>query len=97
MIISSIGIGIGLAVTELTSAASETTAVLQGLAAGTLIYVVMFEVVSLWRGLKGPRTIVYTKYQIPHHVMFEMIPWRLYESSPSYASSFIVALSQSKL
>ena len=44
MIISSIGIGIGLAVTELTSAASETTAVLQGLAAGTLVYVVMFEV-----------------------------------------------------
>ena len=48
MIISSIGIGIGLAVTELTSAASETTAVLQGLAAGTLIYVVMFEVIP-WR------------------------------------------------
>jgi len=45
-LISSIGIGIGLAVTELTSAASETTAVLQGLAAGTLIYVVMFEVLQ---------------------------------------------------
>jgi len=45
-LISSIGIGIGLAVTELTTAASETTAVLQGLAAGTLVYVVMFEVLQ---------------------------------------------------
>ena len=68
--------------TELTSAASETTAVLQGLAAGTLIYVVMFEVIPLWRGLKGPRTIFYTKYLI--YVMFEVIPWRFYEPSPSY-------------
>ena len=30
--------------TELTGVATEVTAVLQGLAAGTLIYVVMFEV-----------------------------------------------------
>ena len=46
IIISSIGIGVGLAVTELTDAATEVTAVLQGLAAGTLIYVVMFEVMA---------------------------------------------------
>jgi len=45
-LISSIGIGIGLAVTELTDAATEVTSVLQGLAAGTLIYVVMFEVLQ---------------------------------------------------
>jgi len=45
-LISSIGIGIGLAVTELTGVATEVTAVLQGLAAGTLIYVVMFEVLQ---------------------------------------------------
>ena len=54
--------------TELTGVGTEVTAVLQGLAAGTLIYVVMFEVAII------------------------IIPWVF---SPSYSSSFIVALSQS--
>ena len=83
MIISSIGIGIGLAVTELTSAASETTAVLQGLAAGTLIYVVMFEVIPLWRRLKGPRTIVFTKSQ----------RWNFIACAPGLSGSRVLVLS----
>jgi len=45
-LMSSIGIGIGAAISELTDSATEVNSVLQGLAAGTLIYVVMFEVLQ---------------------------------------------------
>merc|ERR1719369_2091454 len=45
-IVNSVGIGIGMIISELGSIDEVTSAVLQGLAGGTLLYVVMFEVLQ---------------------------------------------------
>ncbi|XP_059609736.1 zinc transporter ZIP1-like [Phlebotomus argentipes] len=44
--VSPIGIGIGLAITSLNTTATGTAAVLQGIATGTLLYIVFFEILN---------------------------------------------------
>ena len=51
-LVSPIGVGVGLAVSELTEDHQVIGAVLQGLAGGTIVYLVMFELVQRERGRK---------------------------------------------